>query len=163
FAAGTLVMVSDLGDAVSIPDGTVVAYLTVHDISGRSQRIPIVAGRDTSEVAHDRPDVRHLVRHRRPRVFSGSAAAYHSVSRFPIATRQPIARVDVHWIYPDPARGGITVEKLSLVNERSGKATAFDDFAPFYAEPDRWRKIALDPSITAFSNARAMPRAWFAL
>ncbi len=163
FAATRIMVVSDLGNAAAIADNAAVADLAITDVSGRRQHIALLAGRDTSEVAHERVDVRPLVRHRLARVFSGTAAAHDYLATFRIASRLPIARVDVHWIYTAAARAGVTIEKLSLVDERRGTAAAFNDFAAFYAEPDHWRTIAVDPSVTAFYNRRVMPRAWFAL
>lgn len=163
FRATRIMVVSDLGNAAAIEDNAAVADLAITDVSGRRQVIRLLAGRDTSEVAHDRADVRPLVRHRLARVFSGTAAAHDYLATFPIASRLPIARVDVRWIYTGAPRAGITIEKLSLVDERRGTAAAFNDFAAFYAEPDHWRAIAVDPSVTAFRNRRVMPRAWFAL
>jgi hypothetical protein len=163
FAATRIMVVSDLGDSPAIPDDAVVAELQIVDVSGRRQNVAITAGRDTSEVAYDRTDVRPLVRHRRARVFSGDAWAHHYLAVFPIATHLPVARVSVRWIYPDPTRGGITIEKLSLVDDRRGTATAFNGFAAFYAAPEHWRAIDVDPTVTAFANRQVMPRAWLAL
>jgi hypothetical protein len=162
FAADRILLISDMGDSVAIPDNTTVAELVITDVAGRRRSIPILAGRDTSEVAYDRADVRPLVRHRRAHVFSNESAANHYLASYPLATHTRIARVDVRWIYPDPARGGITIEKLSLVNDARGSAFAFDSLAPFYAQPHRWRPLFLDASVAAFENLNAYPRAWLA-
>jgi hypothetical protein len=162
FAADRILLISDMGDSVAIPDNTTVAELVITDVAGRRRRIPILAGRDTSEVAYDRADVRPLVRHRRAHVFSNESAANHYLASYPLATHAPIARIDVRWIYTDPARGGITIEKLSLVNDARGSAFAFDSLAPFYAQPHRWRPLFLDASVAAFENLDAYPRAWLA-
>jgi hypothetical protein len=163
FAADRIVLVSDMGDSVAIPDNTPVAELEITDVAGRRRRIPILAGRDTSEVAYDRADVRPLIRHRRAHVFSNESAANHYLASYPLATHAPIARVDLRWIYPDQARGGITIEKLSLVNDSRGSAVAFDSLGPFYAQPHRWRPLFLDASVAAFKNLDAYPRAWLAM
>ncbi len=64
-------------------------------------------------------------------------------------------------MYPDRTVGALTIEKLSLVDDPRGTATAYGSFAAFYAAPEHWRPIAVDPAILAFENRRVLPRAWF--
>jgi len=59
------------------------------------------------------------------------------------------------------AWGALTIEKLSLVDDLHGTAVAYGNFAAFYAAPEHWRRIRVDPAILAFENRRVMPRAWF--
>ncbi|HEY3675913.1 MAG TPA: hypothetical protein VGK84_07945 [Candidatus Tumulicola sp.] len=162
FVANRILLVSDMGDSVAIPNDATVAELVVTDATGRRQEIPILAGRDTSEVAYDRTDVRPLVRHRRARVFSSEPGANHYLATYRLGTHAAVARVDVRWLYPDPTRGGMTIEKISLVNDLRGSAFSFGSLAPFYAQPHRWRRLFLDSSIAAFENLDAYPRAWMA-
>ena len=159
-AASRVAMVSELGNAPAIPNDAEVAKLDITDITGHRESHAILAGRDTAEFAYDRADVRSRVRHRRARVFSGDAATHSYVSSFTVATRSPIARLDVRWTYPDPTVGALTIEKLSLVDDLRGTATAYGSFAAFYAAPEHWRPIAVDPAILAFENRRVLPRAW---
>ncbi len=159
--ATRVALVSELGNAPTIPDDARVAVLDVTDIAGHRESHAIIAGRDTAEFAYDRADVRPLVRHRRAPIFSGDAMTHRYVSSFTVATRSPIARVDIRWTYLDATVGALTIEKLSLVDDLHGTAVAYGTFAAFYAAPEHWRPIAIDPAILAFENLRVMPRAWF--
>ncbi|HEY5906487.1 MAG TPA: hypothetical protein VIZ31_00510, partial [Vicinamibacteria bacterium] len=59
-----------MADAVGVPQGQPVAEVIVRLASGRELRYPLRAGVETAEWALERADVRPLVRHRRPRVYS---------------------------------------------------------------------------------------------
>ena len=144
-----------MGDSLAIPTNATVAEIVITDANGRRRRIPVLAGRDTSEVAYDRADVRALVRHGRAKIFSREPGANHYRAEFSLAMHAPVVRVDVRWLYPDTSHGGITIEKLSLVNDARKSAYAFSWLAPFYAQPHRWRPLPLDSSIAAFENLDA--------
>jgi hypothetical protein len=162
FSANRILLVSDMGDSLAIPTNATVAEIVITDANGRRRRIPVLAGRDTSEVAYDRADVRALVRHGRAKIFSREPGANHYRAEFSLAMHAPVVRVDVRWLYPDTSHGGITIEKLSLVNDARKSAYAFSWLAPFYAQPHRWRPLPLDSSIAAFENLDAYPRGWLA-
>ncbi len=161
-AATRVALVSELGDSVAIPQGAEVAELDVVYAGGRRERHPIIAGRDTAEFAYDRPDVRAAVQHRRAAIFDGDATTHRYVASFATGSNAPIVRIEIAWHYAGP-HGGLTIEKLSLVDSRRGTAAAFGGLATLYASPEHWRPLAIGRgAILAFDNSRALPAAWLA-
>jgi hypothetical protein len=160
--ATRVALVSELGDSVEIPQGADVADLDIVYIGGRRERHPIVAGRDTAEFAYDRADVRSAVQHRRATVFDGDATTHRYAASFATGSFAPIVAIEIAWRYAGP-HGGLTIEKLSLVDAHRHTAAAFGGLATFYASPDHWRPLAVQGgAIVAFENEWALPPAWLA-
>src|SRR5207237_7056223 len=65
----TLALVTSLANSVDVPDGQVVAVLRLFTTDGRVLERSLRAGADTSEWAHERADVRAVVKHRLAPVF----------------------------------------------------------------------------------------------
>jgi len=153
-------LVSALGLSVRIPNRTIVADLVVTDVDNRSFSIPIVVGRDTSESAYDRPDVRPLVRHDKARVFSGDMAAQLYFSRFRVPTTRAIRRLTIHWRYPDLRLGAMTVVHLALVDERKNISYPITPRSRFYSDPQHWQMQGLLGNDVLIKNRQALPDAW---
>ena len=66
--AGRVALVTNLSWSESVPDGEAVARLRLTAQDGRAFDFDLRAGADTSEWAHDRPDIRARVRHARATV-----------------------------------------------------------------------------------------------
>jgi hypothetical protein len=160
--ATRVALVSELGNATVVPQGAEVAELDVVYVTGARERHAIVAGRDTSEFAYDRADVRPYVRHRRVPIYDGDATTHRYVGSFVVSAYVPIARVEIDWRYPPSSSAAITIGKISLVDGRRHTAAAYGDLASIYAAPQHWRPIAVAPAVVAFENEEAFPRAWFA-
>jgi hypothetical protein len=159
FAATSLTYVSELGDSIDVPQHADIASITLTFAGGRHERHEILAGRDTAEFAYDRPDVRSRVKHARATIYTSDGPNHSYVGTFSISERAPIAYVTIDWHYPTAA---LTLEKLSIIDGRTGTAHAFGSLASLYADPKHWQPLAIDPSILAFHNARALPHAWIA-
>jgi hypothetical protein len=155
--ATAIELVSALGDSVAIPDGARVADLTITDDAGRSYAIPVLAGRDTSESAFERPDVRPLVRHREARVFSGDAQARLYVARFAVPTRRPLTRIAFHWVYGDPLHGALSIVHLATLD--GARATPIRPVERFFAD-GHWRAHGTLGDDVVLENERALPAAW---
>lgn len=72
-----VVICSQLANADTLKDDVPVADIRVEFLDGHTENLQLLTGRDTSEWAYDRPDVRKRVRHRRaPVAFSYLAGSY---------------------------------------------------------------------------------------
>jgi hypothetical protein len=158
-AATAIDLVSALSVAPSIPQGSRVADIIVSDEANHSFIIPVIAGRDTSESAFERADVRPIVRHREARIFSGNSLAHLYVARFAVPTHRPIRKVELRWRYADPAIGAMAVEHIAVVDGTQHRAYALHPIDRYFAD-GHWRPYENFGSDVILENTRAMPGAW---
>jgi hypothetical protein len=166
-AGDTLALVTSLSNSINLPDGAAVARVRVRTDDARTIELELRAGRDTSEWAHERADVRAVVKHRLAPVFDGRAGddagsfeAYRYVARRALGARVSVTEVEVEnvteaaplalykaTLYDAAARRSLPL----LVSQRSR-----------YAELDaqRWRAVYDQEGVLILENARALPQAW---
>ena len=152
--ANSLELVSALGLSMTIRDGQHVADIQLRDAQKRLEVIRVVAGRDTSESAYDRPDVRAVVRHRKAHVFATDGTTSLYVARYPLPNARDFRNATVVWRYPDTAVGALTIAHLALVDERTHIAF------PAAVYPPRWVASATTADETIYENPDALPGAW---
>ncbi|MDQ5846482.1 MAG: YfhO family protein, partial [Acidobacteriota bacterium] len=100
--ADTLALVTSLSNSSGEIDGSTVARLRVSTADGRTLEHSLRAGVDTAEWAHERADVRSVVRHRLAKVFnsrpgdqSGSFQAHTYLARIPFGERLRVKHVEI--------------------------------------------------------------------
>lgn len=159
FQAEALSIVTSLANAGDIPQGEAVAHLSVFTNDGRKLEYDLKAGVDTAEWAHERPDVKPLIKHELAKIFdqnSGDAnnsyPAYHYWTRFQFD--QP-AVVD-HLVLESKAK------QAEMVVWRTGLYSLHPKqmFAVFARLPEHWRKVYDQDQIQIYENSRALPRLW---
>jgi hypothetical protein len=156
--ADRIAMISQLTVATTIPDRARVARLRIVDIGGHVTNRAIVAGRDTAEMAYDRPEVRGHVRHRRATIAS-TQDGYHSYfATFATSLTEPIDHVTIEWTYPSVS--ALRVMQLALIDDRAGVAYPMGSLSQVYGERSRFRARANEGGLAIFQNTRAFPRAW---
>ncbi len=156
--ADRIAIISQLTVATAIPDRARVAWLRIVDIGGHVTNRAILAGRDTAEMAYDRPEVGGRVRHRRATIAS-SYDGYHSYSaKFATSLTEPIDHVTIEWVYPSVS--ALRVMQLALIGDRAGVSYPMGSLSQVYGERSRFRARANDGGIAIFQNTRAFPRAW---
>lgn len=153
-------LVSALGNSTLIANGTHVAEIIVTDDSHRTFSLPIVAGRDTSESAYDRPDVRTLIRHARAAIFGGDMAAHIYSARFTAPTNRPIVSLKIHWLLSDSVDGALSIVHFSLLDERKGLAYPIAISDQFNAQPGHWLQRGNVGPDLLLENMRPLPAAW---
>ena len=162
--AGTsdaLELVTSLANSTFEPDGAVVARVRVRAADGRTFELELQAGRDTAEWAHERGDVRALVRHRLAPVaestqVSDGAGGQFAAHRFKAALAFPapaeVKRIEVDNVSPH-ARLAIYDAKLRAAG--TGRAASL-----FGLYSDAWRPVYEQHDTLILQNTRAQPRAW---
>ncbi len=168
----TLAIVSLLSHSTAVADGTPVARLTIRALDGRTIERELLAGRDTSEWAHERPEVLRRVRHRLAPVFdkypgdaNGSFDAYQFLSRIPLGERVDLDRIEISELIPGVP---VTVVKATMVGEDGRKSTPLIGLKPdegpsefgWLRDGARWEKVYDRDEVLMLKNKRALPRAW---
>ncbi|MCG3161136.1 MAG: hypothetical protein JMDDDDMK_02254 [Acidobacteria bacterium] len=170
----SLTVISSMANSAEIADGEEVAEVTVNCDSGSQWRAELRAGRDTSEWAYDRADVRSVVKHSRAKIAeswngdaSSSFQAHSYIARVEApenirACQSPTVQVKVK------ARGGatISIKKIALEVALGRSTTLSQTASSGLSDRSRWREIP-ERSETMpyrdfriFENLRSMPRAW---
>lgn len=115
FPADAIGLVSYLDGMETLPDGAEVAEIVVEFTDGSMQRLPILAGRDTSEGRYS-----PVVAHRRALAVSSPRAQPDItcyLSTFSLPAAQPIRRLHIS---RTDTGGTLAIRGMSLVNEATG-------------------------------------------
>ena len=155
--ANRLVLVTALGASVDVRQGETVAVVTVRSRSGGTEMLPMRAGIETAELAYDRPDVVHAVRHRRATLFQHFGDNSWYVCSLPIASDAPIASIDVRFVAKHAA---LNIRKISLVDDAANRAYPIADESQYFADPKHFRIIGVARGVSVIENRRALPAMW---
>jgi len=157
--ADELVIVTALSNSGNATNGTPVVSLKIHARDGRQIDQEIQVGRDTSEWAFDREDVRATIKHSRAQIAESWPAGGFEAHRYLAHIRferSAIDRIELQHLRPDAQ---MTISRISLFDSESGTSTPLT-LSPL--SPERWRKLASFGEVDVFENLRILPRAWFA-
>jgi hypothetical protein len=152
----SLSLVTELANSIAVADGEVVAKVIIRFADGREVTRDLKAGRDTSEWAHERADVRPNIRHSLARVFDSRQgdgfSAHRYWARIDLGGKSAVDRVSI----------SSTLKEASLI---LWKATLYDsagDGATLLTQglPDHWRKVYDHDNARIYENPRLLPRAW---
>jgi hypothetical protein len=156
-----------MANASGIADGETVARLRLLTSDGQALVRELRAGADTSEWAHERPDVRGNIRHRLAPVFdssagdaSGSFPAHRYHARVPLGARAAVERIEIENV---AAGATLTIWKATLFDSETGLSTTLAHAAPRLPDElarDKWRAVYDANDILILRNDRALPRAW---
>jgi len=165
FPVDTLVIVSSLANSVEIANGTVIAELRIVSGDGSIIKRQLRAGYDTAEWAHERPDVKPLVRHNLAPVFDSFPTddfiSYNYIARIHLGQRVDIARIEIDKVDSKPS---LIVFKASIHDTGSRMSAPLTIEKPIYSElrreDNRWQIVSNRDGIVITHNKRALPRAW---
>jgi len=120
----SLHIISTLGCSTGIAQDEKVLEIRLSGVAGQSEDIPLLAGRDTSEWAIDRADVRQVTLHQRATIFSSFEAggfSGHSYQTTLLVSPQPVDVQDIEfdWL---PKTGSISMLQIALVNDKTGSS-----------------------------------------
>ncbi len=154
--ATELAVISAMGHSPHIATGTPVASFTIYTKDGRRIERQLLAGRDTSEWAIDRPGAR--VKHDRAPIAESFPAAnfsgHHFLGRLAFE-RAEIERIEMQYELGDAE---LVIFRASLHDAASNQSQPLSAFS---LPPERWRKLAAFGDVDLYENLKAMPRAWF--
>ncbi len=159
---GEVRLVSLLSDAVSVPDGTPVASVSVRLGTGRELPLVLRAGRETAEWAYDRPDVRARVAHARAPVFDSFPAGtagfegHRYLGVLPLPGRYWADGIRVERL---AGPGRLLIARLGLADPSSGRTLPLSAVSGYLSDVGRFREAAVTPAVRLFELPGTLPRA----
>jgi len=156
--ATELAIVSAMGNSDYLADGTPVVAVTLRTSDGRVIERELLAGRDTSEWAYDREDVKARAKHRRAAVaetWQEQGFQGHRYLARLTFDRAEIASVEVRYL---PTEADITIARATLFDAETKSSQPLD---ALNLPIDRWNEVARFGAVSLYENLKVMPRAWF--
>ena len=172
-------LLTNMSWSESVPDGTVVGHVRLRASDGRNFDLPLQAGRDTSEWAYDRSDIRRRIRHSRAKVATsylvdgaqGKYEAHTYLAMLALPEKSTITsgeiEVEPSTLWPDLL---LSVFRISLIDSSDGKAFPLlrewiaegqaSDSATAQRADSRWRLVTRTSQVDIYENERALPRVW---
>jgi len=165
----TLALVTTLVNSGKVENGTPIARVEIRTESGQTISRNILAGVHTAEWAHERRDVRPVIRHSLAPVFDTSLGDKQNTFRghrylavMPLGQRY---RIDYVTITKIPNTAPLKVWKACIYD--SGPKSS----VPLYTveekerinkilDPNRWTEAHRTRHAIVYRNERAMPRVW---
>lgn len=175
-AATRIALVTNLAWAADLPDGTMAGRIELRTEDGRTFSFDLRVGIDTSEWAHERPDL--VMRHSRaPIAITGKAegptGAFDShsyVTSFAFPERVIVVggSIEVARV-ADAPKLALGVQRVSFIDEtrnatvplRPEWITGVQDKS-MRTVTARWKERKRGENVVIYENQRALPRTWLA-
>lgn len=165
FKADAVVLITSMANSVDIEQGTAVARIRLSTDNGGVIEKILRAGIDTAEWAHERSDVRSIVKHQLAPIFDrqvgdveNSYQAFRYVTRISLENSKEVTRVEFENLAP---RATIALWAASLLDSATGETHTLSRLMlGVQNNPQRWRIEALADDVLLLHNSRALPRAW---
>jgi hypothetical protein len=156
--ATEIAVVSNMANSTHLPDGAPVVQLRLHTRDGRVIERTLTAGRDTSEWAYDRADVKAAIKHARAKVFEDFDAGEFKSHGYIGKLKFDRAEIEkIEWIYLRED-ASLLLLRATLFDATTGKS---EPLANFYLPSERWHSLGRFDQVEVYENLRALPRAWF--
>jgi hypothetical protein len=157
--ADTIELVTTLANSGSEAEGQAVARLRIVTASGTTIERELLAGRDTAEWAHERPDVRPFIKHKLAPIFDavniseqGGYPAYRYKTSIGLGELTAVQSVVVENI---SSVAHLAIHSAALENSMNHARTPL-----FNLYSGSWEKIYDNNARIILRNSRAQPRAW---
>jgi hypothetical protein len=165
-AATEIHLISSLSDSVAVEQGAEIATLTVRLASGRGDfSFPLRAGVETAEWAHDRPDVRVRVRHRRPPATAESwrpqGAAYQGHRYLAVLRLPGRYNVDAVRLALAPTAPPLLLSRVKIADRSLGQTRAVSALSAYVSDTGTFRETASMPALRLFERPH-VTRTWVA-
>ncbi len=154
-----LALVTSLANSIPEPQGTTVARVRLHTEDGRTIELSVRAGLETSEWAHERTDVRAVIKHERAPVFDTRAGdtknsfpANRYWARFVLGVPQKIVRVEIQNI----SHATLALWRATLYDSHTGVSMPLSAAT----RSEFWTTVYDRDQVQILHNERAQPRAW---
>lgn len=155
--ATEIAVISSMANSIPLKDGTPILKLKLY-AAGKMIERELLAGRDTSEWAYDRDDVKASIQHTRAPVIESWDVSGFQGHRYLARLsfdRAEIEKVEIDYVAPSAE---CFVMRISLFDATTQTSS------PIYGvalPSDRWRRIYDDGPVEIYENQKALPRAWF--
>ena len=159
----TLALVTSLSNSVTLAQGATVARLRLFNATGQVIERALRVGVDTAEWAHERVDVRAVIKHDLAPVFdsrAGDAAnsfpANRYLARLNLDARASVSRIE---ITNATESASLSIWKATLYDSMSAQSTPLTNRRASL-DPALWQRAAEFDGVLVLHNLRALPRAW---
>jgi Bacterial membrane protein YfhO len=175
-------LITNLAWSENVPDNVVVARLRLKLAGGGTVELPMRAGVDTSEWAHDRRDINARIRHHRATVATSyevndASGGYQAHTYLASLSLPRLAKIVSGEIVleqiPNAPDLTLSVFRVSLANSTTGETFALrrDSVAvertiaaanapAATSANERWKLAAQTKYVQIYENTHALPRAW---
>ncbi|MGH9934773.1 MAG: hypothetical protein ACREAM_00925, partial [Blastocatellia bacterium] len=157
----SLSLVSNLANSSGLAQGETVAKLIVHTADGRAVEREVRAGVDAAEWAHERADVKPVIRHTLAPVFSAqpgddqnSFPSYRYWSRIELGAKTAVDRVE---LISQSREATLLIWRVTLYDSATSAASLLTQRLP-----EHWRKVYDHDRVQIYENGRVAPRVWLA-
>lgn len=146
-------LASWMSDAVQVHDEEAVAEIEVRLASGRALALAVRAGRETAEWAYERPDVRAAVAHQRAPILEtwpearGTFSGQRYLGILPLPGRYYVDGIRIERL---PGRGHLTISRLTLLDESTGRFTPVSLASGYVSDPAHFREVVATPLVRLF-------------
>jgi hypothetical protein len=155
-----LKLVTSLANSVDVPEGAVVARIHLKLSDGSVKDFSMRAGVDTAEWAHDRPDVKAIIKHEKAPVFdsrpgddANSFPANRYLARFDSMEVQTILSVEIENV---STQSSLAIWRAALYDTTKNLS-----FPALRAKGSEfWQLMYSEDHVEVRRNTRALPRAW---
>jgi len=155
-----LILVTSLSNSVNLNQGAAVARIRVTLADGTIKELDLRAGVETSEWAHERPDVKAVIKHELAPIFDsrpGDKADSFPANRFwarlDLGSLQPVKSVEVVNI---SERAELALWRATLYNS----STQTSSIIIRDIRSEFWQTVYSKDRVEILHNTRALPRAW---
>ncbi|MEO6725258.1 MAG: YfhO family protein [Blastocatellia bacterium] len=161
-AVDSLSLVSALANSSELAQGVAFARVAIQTTDGRTIERELKAGVDSAEWAHERADVKLLIKHRLAPVFDSvpgdnqnSFSANRYWSRIELGDKATVDHVEIANI---AEHASLILTKVALYD--SSKRQPQQALPLAQRLPDHWRKQYDHEGVQIYENQRALPRVW---
>jgi Bacterial membrane protein YfhO len=158
--ADSLLLVTSLANSVDESQGATVARVRVYLAKGQMIQYELRAGIDTAEWAHDRPDVRAVIKHQLAPVFdralvrdANDFASYRFKTQVTLGGLVQVNKVEIENV---SRTATIALFGASLLDTHTQRAAPL---IPVY-DAAIWQPVYDERETLILRNSRALPRVW---
>ncbi len=156
-----ILVVTSLAHSVPVTQDTIVARLRLKTADARTIELPIRAGVETAEWAHERADVKANIQHELAPIFDqkkgdaeGSFSALRYLARISLGTRTQINSVEIENVHSQAA---IAVWKITILDSVTGLSSPMSNLT---LDSNRWQIVNEVDGVQILRNRRHLSRAW---
>ncbi|HUE84326.1 MAG TPA: YfhO family protein [Pyrinomonadaceae bacterium] len=159
----TLAFVTSLANSVLVEQGSVVAHIQVSTTGGEVISLKLKAGIDTAEWAHERPDVREVVRHKPASVFDRTSEqsrhpAFRYLARLPLSANVTVDQIEITNVSQSAS---LALWKATIFDSQSGQTSPMSHMLGVdELDSSRWQIEGDFGGVMILRNKRVLPRAW---
>ena len=165
----TLALVTTMVDSAAVENGTPIARVEIRTANRQAISHDILAGIHTAEWAHERSDVRTVIRHSLAPIFDtapgdeqNSFPGHRYLAVIPLDRRYEIGQVTIKKI---PNTAPLKVWKGSIYNSAAKNSVPLrtvGEIEPVnkILDPNRWTEVHRTKDTIVYRNDRALPRVW---